>query len=47
MDKQEERELILLAYQAVTMTSPTPQIINILEYVGIKRTLEVLMVMQQ
>lgn len=47
LSKQEERELILLAYQSVTMTSPTAQIINVLTHVGLKRTLEVLLVMQQ
>lgn len=40
-------ELVLLAYQAVTMTSPTESIINILNHIGIKRTLEILLIMQQ
>jgi hypothetical protein len=36
-----------LAYEAVTMTSPTEEIIGYLSYVGIKRTLEILLTMQQ
>lgn len=41
------RELVLLAYQAVTMTSPTESLVNILNHIGIKRTLEILLIMQQ
>lgn len=43
----EEKELIKLAYQAVTLTSPTDEIFDLLSMVGIKRTLEVLLIMQQ
>jgi excisionase family DNA binding protein len=42
-----ETELIKIAYQAVTLTSPTDEIISILSVVGIKRTLEILLIMQQ
>jgi excisionase family DNA binding protein len=42
-----EIELIQLAYQAVTLTSPTDEILYILSVVGIKRTLEILLIMQQ
>jgi hypothetical protein len=45
--RQDDRELVNLAYQAVTMTSPTEEILGYLSYVGIKRTLEILLVMQQ
>lgn len=45
--QKQERELVILAFEAVTMTSPTEEIINILSFVGIKRTLEVLLTMQQ
>lgn len=43
----DQSELVLLAYQAVTMTSPTETILKLLTYIGIKRTLEILLVMQQ
>ncbi|WP_242314430.1 helix-turn-helix domain-containing protein [Bacillus cereus group sp. BfR-BA-01355] len=39
--------LIKLAYEAVTLASPTDDIISILNVVGIKRTLEILLIMQQ
>ena len=42
-----ETELVKLAYQAVTLTSPTDEILSILSVVGIKRTLEILLIMQQ
>lgn len=44
---QDDRELVILAFEAVTMTSPTEEIIGLLSYIGIKRTLEILLVMQQ
>lgn len=44
---EHSKELVLLAYQAVTMTSPTQTMINILSHIGIKRTLEILLTMQQ
>jgi hypothetical protein len=44
---QNDRELVILAYEAVTMTSPTEELIGYLSYVGIKRTLEILLTMQQ
>ncbi|MEQ2528905.1 helix-turn-helix domain-containing protein [Bacillaceae bacterium CLA-AA-H227] len=43
----DEKELIHLAYQAVTLTVPTNEILQILSTVGIKRTLEILFIMQQ
>ena len=42
-----ETELVKLAYEAVTLTSPTNEILSILSVVGIKRTLEILLIMQQ
>lgn len=42
-----EMGLVKLAYQAVTLTSPTEEILSILSVVGIKRTLEILLIMQQ
>ena len=47
MRKENEQELVKLAYEAVTLTSPTDQMVQILAYVGIKRTLEILLIMQQ
>ncbi|MBB6448020.1 helix-turn-helix domain-containing protein [Bacillus benzoevorans] len=44
---EDSKELVLLAYQAVTMTSPTESMMNILSHIGIKRTLEILLIMQQ
>lgn len=43
----DETELVKLAYEAVTLTSPTNDILSILSVVGIKRTLEILLIMQQ
>lgn len=43
----EEWELVKLAYEAVTLTSPTEEILTLLSVVGIKRTLEILLIMQQ
>ncbi|KQL53009.1 hypothetical protein AN964_05440 [Heyndrickxia shackletonii] len=43
----DESELVKLAYQAVTLTSPTDEILFVLSVVGIKRTLEILLIMQQ
>lgn len=42
-----ETELVRLAYQTVTLTTPTDEILSILSVVGIKRTLEILLIMQQ
>jgi excisionase family DNA binding protein len=42
-----ETELVKLAYEAVTLSSPTDEILSILSIVGIKRTLEILLIMQQ
>ncbi|MBB6448012.1 helix-turn-helix domain-containing protein [Bacillus benzoevorans] len=47
LQNEDTKELVLLAYQAVTMTSPTQTMINILSHIGIKRTLEILLIMQQ
>lgn len=44
---EDNKELVIMAYQAVTMTSPTQSMINILNHIGIKRTLEILLIMQQ
>ncbi len=46
-NKDDDGELINLAYQAVTLTMPSKEIIDILSMVGIKRTLEILLIMQQ
>ncbi|PEO35928.1 MULTISPECIES: helix-turn-helix domain-containing protein [Bacillus cereus group] len=43
----EEDTLIKLAYEAVTLTSPNKEIYSVLSVVGIKRTLEILLIMQQ
>lgn len=43
----EEWGLVKLAYEAVTLTSPTEEILTLLSVVGIKRTLEILLIMQQ
>ncbi|WP_169907770.1 helix-turn-helix domain-containing protein [Priestia abyssalis] len=40
-------ECVILAYQAVTLSPPTEEIIGLLSYVGIKRALEILLVIQQ
>ena len=45
--ENEEDTLILLAYEAITLTSPTKEIHSVLSVVGIKRTLEILLIMQQ
>ncbi|MDA2033017.1 helix-turn-helix domain-containing protein [Bacillus cereus group sp. Bcc02] len=42
-----ELELVKLAYEAITLTSPTQEILTLLSVVGIKRTLEILLIMQQ
>ncbi|MFC0273733.1 helix-turn-helix domain-containing protein [Metabacillus herbersteinensis] len=43
----DETELVKLAYEAVTLTSPTDDILSVLSVIGIKRTLEILLIMQQ
>lgn len=43
----EIKELVSLAYQAVTMSNPSEYIIDILEQTGLKRTLEILLIMRQ
>jgi excisionase family DNA binding protein len=45
--RSDETDLVKLAYEAVTVTSPTNEIFSILSVVGIKRTLEILLMMQQ
>ena len=42
-----ETELVKLAYQAVTLTSPSDEMLSILSVLGVKRTLEILLIMQQ
>lgn len=41
------KELIAIAYQAVTMTSPTEDILGLLSHCGIKRALEILLCIKQ
>ncbi|WRU96251.1 helix-turn-helix domain-containing protein [Priestia filamentosa] len=43
----QESILVKLAYEAVTLTSPTEEMLNILSVVGIHRILEILLIMQQ
>lgn len=43
----QESTLVKLAYEAVTLTSPKEEMVNILSVVGIQRTLEILLVMRQ
>jgi excisionase family DNA binding protein len=43
----DESDLVKLAYQAITLTSPPNKILFVLSVVGIKRTLEILLIMQQ
>lgn len=43
----DEKDLVKLAYEAVTLTSPTNDILSVLSVIGIKRTLEMLLIMQQ
>jgi excisionase family DNA binding protein len=43
----DETELINLAYQAVTLTTPTEETLRNLSTVGIERTLEILLIMNQ
>ncbi|EPC8419425.1 DNA-binding protein [Bacillus wiedmannii] len=43
----EESELVKLAYEVVTLTSPTHEMFTLLSVVGIKRTLEILLIIQQ
>ncbi|MGG0276534.1 helix-turn-helix domain-containing protein [Bacillus rhizoplanae] len=45
--QHEEPALVKLAYEAVTLTSPTEEMLHILSVFGIKRTLEILLIMQQ
>ena len=42
-----EKELIRLAYKAVTLTEPPELLVNALTLLGIKRTLECLLIMRQ
>lgn len=39
-----ETELVRMAYQTVTLPTPTDEILSILSVVGIKRTLEILLI---
>jgi excisionase family DNA binding protein len=43
----DESEVVKLAYQVVTLTSPSDEVLSVLSVVGIKRTLEILLIMQQ
>lgn len=43
----EDKELVTLAFEAVTLTHPTQEITELLSNCGIKRTLEILLIMQQ
>ncbi|MGA3601639.1 hypothetical protein ACPCXA_16175 [Lysinibacillus agricola] len=42
-----ETELVKLAYQTVTLTLPSDELLLILSVVRIQRTLEILLIMQQ
>ncbi|MEB2494312.1 helix-turn-helix domain-containing protein [Peribacillus frigoritolerans] len=44
---QHNRDLVTLAYKAVTLTSPTEDMVALLSHLGIQRCLEVLLIMQQ
>lgn len=44
---QHNRDLVTLAYKAVTLTSPTEDMVALLSHVGIQRCLEILLIMQQ
>ncbi|MFJ7979059.1 hypothetical protein ACIQ1D_01940 [Lysinibacillus xylanilyticus] len=43
----DETELAKLAYQTFTLTLPSDEMLSILSVVGIKRTLEILLIIQQ
>jgi hypothetical protein len=43
----DELDLIILAYQAVTLATPTDELLILFTTIGLKRTLELLLVMQQ
>ncbi|MFJ3389367.1 MULTISPECIES: hypothetical protein [unclassified Lysinibacillus] len=43
----DETVLVKLAYQAVTLTFPTDEMLSIFSVVGRKRTLEILLIMHQ
>lgn len=42
-----EQDLIILAYQAVTLTTPTDELQELLTSIGLRRSLQLLLVMQQ
>jgi hypothetical protein len=42
-----ELDLIILSYEAVTLTTPTDELLELFTSVGLRRTLELLIVMQQ
>jgi hypothetical protein len=43
----DEQDLIILAYQAMPHTTPTDELLELLTSVGLKRSLQLLLVMQQ
>jgi predicted DNA-binding transcriptional regulator AlpA len=43
----QNRDLVTIAYKAVTLTSPTEDMVALLSQVGIQRCMEVLLIMQQ
>ncbi|MFE3974563.1 MULTISPECIES: DNA-binding protein [unclassified Peribacillus] len=43
----QNRDLVTLAYKAVTLTSPTEDMVALLSQVGIQRCMEVLLILQQ
>lgn len=45
-NQEKVSEMVALAYKAVTLTDPTEEMIGLLSYVGIHRTLEILLIMQ-
>lgn len=42
-----ETELIQIAYQAVTLERPEPEVLTVLHYVGMKQTLDLLLLWRQ
>ncbi|WP_411740098.1 helix-turn-helix domain-containing protein [Peribacillus sp. S4] len=46
-NNQHNRDLVILAFKAVALTSPSEDMVALLSHVGIQRILEVLLIMQQ
>lgn len=45
-NQEKVSEMVALAYKAVTLTDPSEEMVGILSYIGIHRTLEILLIMQ-